>query len=182
DLLTAVGWDKTVVAGASMGGCVSLAFAINHPAMTTGLGLVDTTACYGDAKAWDGRAQAAMGKGLASLIDFQTTRWFGDAFRDKNPGVVKASVDTFLANDLPAYAETCRMLGAADLRAGLSDIKVPTRIVVGEEDYATPVKMAEELHAGIKGSTFRVLPGARHLTPLEQPDTIADELKKLLEV
>ncbi len=72
------------------------------------------------------------------------------------------------------------MLGAADLRDGLSGIKVPTRIVVGEEDYATPVKMAEEMHAGISGSTFLVLPKARHLTPLEQPDTIAAELKQLL--
>ena len=94
--------------------------------------------------------------------------------------VVKACVDTFLANELPAYSETCKMLGAADLRDGLSGIKVPTRIVVGEEDYATPVKMAEEMHAGITGSTFLVLPKARHLTPLEQPDTIAAELKQLL--
>ncbi len=180
DLVSALGWSKTAVAGASMGGCVSLAFAMRHPDKTSALGLVDTTACYNDAKAWAGRAEAALTKGLESLIEFQTTRWFGDAFREANPAVVKACVDTFLANELPAYSETCKMLGAADLRDGLSGIKVPTRIVVGEEDYATPVKMAEEMHAGITGSTFLVLPKARHLTPLEQPDTIAAELKQLL--
>ena len=50
-----------------------------------------------------------------------------------------------------------------------------------DEDYATPVAMAEALHRGIKGSTLTVLAGARHLTPLEAPDRIADELSTLME-
>ncbi len=47
---------------------------------------------------------------------------------------------------------------------------MPTAVVVGEEDYAAPVAMAQALHDGIAGSTFTVLPKARHLTPLEVPD------------
>jgi 3-oxoadipate enol-lactonase len=182
DLHDAIGWKTSAIAGASMGGCVSLAFAIRHPARTTGLGLIDTTACYGDdaPKAWAERADAAVNKGLASLIGFQLSRWFGDEFKEKNPAIVKNATDVFLRNDVPAYAETCRMLGAADMRSKLSTIEVPTRIVVGEEDYATPVKMAQELNAGIAGSTFLVIPKARHLTPLEKPDIIVDELSKLL--
>lgn len=182
DVMDAVGWKSAAVAGASMGGCVSLAFGIRHPGRTDGLGLIDTTACYGDdaPKAWGERAEAAVNKGLASLADFQLTRWFGDDFRAKNPQVVKRALDIFLANEVPAYAETCRMLGAADLRKGLTGIKAPTRVVVGEEDYATPVKMAQELNAGIKGSSLLVLPKARHLTPLEVPDIITRELKTLM--
>jgi 3-oxoadipate enol-lactonase len=108
------------------------------------------------------------------------TRWFGDKFRADHPGVVKDCVDTFLRNDVAVYAQTCRMLGACDLRSGMPSIKVPTAIVVGEEDYATPPAMAEAMHAAIAGSTLTVLPGARHLTPLEQPDAIAAALDKLL--
>jgi 3-oxoadipate enol-lactonase len=93
---------------------------------------------------------------------------------------VQGCVDIFLHNDVMAYAETCRMLGACDVRAALPQIRVPTRILVGEEDYATPVKMAEALHAGIAGSSLTVLPKARHLTPLEEPQRIAAELKELL--
>jgi len=52
---------------------------------------------------------------------------------------------------------------------------------VGEEDYATPVGMAQALHEGIHGSTLAVLRNARHLTPLEKPDEIAAELRKLLQ-
>lgn len=180
-LLDKLDWRTALVAGASMGGCIALAFAIRHAARVSALGLIDTTAWYGpDApKNWEQRANAALASGLSSLTDFQVTRWFGDKFRAENPQVVKDSVDLFLRNDIAAYAQTCRMLGACDLRAGLASIKVPTAIVVGEEDYATPPAMAEAMHKAIAGSTLQVLPGARHLTPLERPDEIAAVLGEL---
>jgi 3-oxoadipate enol-lactonase len=182
DLLTHLGWDKALIAGASMGGMVALAVAARYPARTSALGLIDTTAWYGAEapKNWAARADQAVNQGLKSLIDFQTTRWFGDDFRAKNPDVVRHCVDIFLKNDVPAYVEACHMLGRADLRAALPTVKMPTAVVVGEEDYAAPVAMAQALHDGIAGSTLTVLPKARHLTPLEVPDIIAAELDRLL--
>jgi len=53
--------------------------------------------------------------------------------------------------------------------------------VVGEEDYATPIAMAETLHGGIAGSTLTILPGARHLTAIEDPERIASVLTRLTE-
>src|SRR5260370_16581027 len=131
-----------------MGGCISLAFAIAHRPRVSALGLIDTTAWYGpDApKNWEQRANAALASGLSSLIDFQLTRWFGDKFRAENPQVVADSVDTFLRNDANAYAETCRMLGACDLRAGLASIKVPTPILAAEQAYPPPLPLAPPLH------------------------------------
>lgn len=178
-----IGWERAIVGGASMGGCVTLAFAGRHAARMSGLGLFDTTAWYGaDApQQWAERADKGVREGLAALVGFQKTRWFGEAFRAANPTVVEESVDVFLRNKVEAYSESCRMLGAADLRSVLADIKVPTRIAVGEEDYATPPAMAEALHRGIAGSTFKIIPGGRHLTPLEVPDVIAAELRQLIE-
>jgi 3-oxoadipate enol-lactonase len=183
DLLDYVGWPSARIAGASMGGCVSIAFAAAFPTRTGALGLFDTTAWYGAEapKQWAERADQAMEKGLASLVGFQTTRWFGDAFRTSHPDVVKQCVDVFLRNDVKAYAETCRMLGAADKRSALGGFRMPTAVVVGEEDYATPVTMAQALHKGIAGSTLTILKGARHLTPLEQPERIAAELDRPLQ-
>jgi 3-oxoadipate enol-lactonase len=73
------------------------------------------------------------------------------------------------------------MLGACNLTAALPRLDMPTSIVVGEEDYATPIAMAETLHRGISGSTLTVLPHARHLTALEDPARIAAELLRLTE-
>jgi 3-oxoadipate enol-lactonase len=181
DLLDHVGWQSAIVAGASMGGCISLAFAAAYPARTSALGLIDTTAWYGaEAPAqWAERGERAAAAGMSALVEFQTTRWFGDAFRATHSDVVKDCVDVFLRNDVQAYVETCRMLGAADLRAALPGMSMPTAVVVGDEDYATPVAMAQAMHGSIAGSTLTVLAGARHLTPLEAPDRIAEELLAL---
>jgi 3-oxoadipate enol-lactonase len=180
-LLDHIGWDSTMVAGASMGGCIALAFAGKYPERVGALGLVDTTAWYGpDApRQWDERAQKALDGGLKALVNFQLTRWFSDAFRAAHPEVVSQCVAVFLKNDVRAYAATCRMLGAADLRSVLPRIGMPTSVIVGEEDYATPLTMAEELHRNIRGSKLTVLKNARHLTPLERPAEIAALLEKL---
>jgi 3-oxoadipate enol-lactonase len=182
DLMTELRWEKALVAGASMGGCVALALAQRHPQRTAALGLIDTTAWYGEEAPaqWEERARKALQGGLASLVDFQVTRWFSDAFRAAEPQLAAAAVAVFLRNDPQSYAASCRMLGAADLRRALGAIRVPTAVLVGEEDYATPLGMAQALHDGIHGSTLAVLKNARHLTPLEKPDEIAAELGKLL--
>jgi 3-oxoadipate enol-lactonase len=180
ELMDHIGWPSATIAGASMGGCITLAFAARHPPRAAALGLIDTTAAYNAPDKWEERAQAALKEGLGSLIDFQVTRWFTDGWRAAHPDIVKASVDIFLANDIPAYAETCRMLGAANLESKLAAMTMPTAILVGDEDYATPVAMAETLHRGIKGSTLTVLNNARHLTPLETPERVAPTLIDLL--
>ena len=182
ELMDHVGWPSALIAGASMGGMVSLSFASIYPERTAGLGLIDTTAWYGPdgAKDWAGRADKAVREGLGSLVEFQTARWFGDAFRAEHRDVVMRCVEVFLRNDIAAYGEACRMLGRADMRPALPRLKMPTAVVVGEEDYAAPPAMAEALHRGIAGSTYKVLSKARHLTPLEQPDVIAAELTALM--
>jgi 3-oxoadipate enol-lactonase len=182
DLVAAFRFEDVVIAGASMGGCVALQFAATWPRLTRGVGLIDTTAWYGEAalKNWEERAVKAETGGLAPLVEFQTTRWFGDAFRAQRVDVVARCIDTFLRNDVHAFASTCRMLGAFDARALLSHVRAPCAVVVGEEDYAAPPEMARALHAGIARSTLTVIPKARHLTPLETPDIVAAELGRLL--
>ena len=181
DIMDSLDWTSALVAGASMGGAVALQFAARYPDRTSALGLIDTTAWYGQTapRDWSKRAEAAAAKGLHSLTDFQQSRWFSDRFRQDNPEVVRFCVDTFVANDIDAYSATCNMLGGFDLRHCLKDLAMPTAVIVGEEDYATPVAMAEDLHKGIRGSTLEVIREGRHLTPLEHPALIADRLYSL---
>jgi 3-oxoadipate enol-lactonase len=183
DLLDALGWPGAIVAGCSMGGCVAQAFAGKYPARVQGLVLIDTTAWYGpDAPTeWRKRAATAQNDGLAALAAFQATRWFGDAFRAERPERLKAAMDVFLANDLACYAATCAMLGDADLRPYLAQFKVPVAVIVGEEDYATPIAAAQNLKEMIPGASLTILPKARHLTPIECPDIIAGEIQALVE-
>ena len=177
----AVGWKNAMVAGCSMGGCIAQAFAAGQAARTRALALIDTTAWYGAEapQQWRERAATAEKDGLAGMVKFQGTRWFSDGFRERQPEVVERLSGIFVANDLACYRATCEMLGDADLRDTTSKISVPTAVIVGEEDYATPVAMAEDLHRRIAGSSLTVIKGGRHITPAECPQEIAGLLREL---
>ena len=183
ELLDHLGWSGATIAGCSMGGCVAEAFAGMYPDKALGLGLIDTTAWYGAEapKQWRERAAAAREKGLGALVDFQITRWFSDSFRASHPEVTDALVKVFLANDVNCYAAACELLGDADLRRYLSAFRMPVSVIVGEEDYATPVAMARQLHAAIPQSTLTVVTGGRNLTPVELPKEIAGLLAAVIE-
>src|SRR3989442_1058760 len=59
-------------------------------------------------------------------------------------------------------------------------IKLPTLVIVGEEDPGTPVAAARVLHERIKGSELVVLKSASHLSNLEQPDLFSGALTDFL--
>jgi pimeloyl-ACP methyl ester carboxylesterase len=129
-------------------------------------------------------AQPASGPSSPQLVVLLAVDQFSatlfDTWRSRYSGGLKRTVDEGIIYP-KAYAATCKMVGSFDLRAKLPQVAVPTAVIVGEEDYATPVAMAQLLHRGIFKSSLTVLPGARHLTPLEQPQAIAAEFERLLQ-
>lgn len=181
-LLDHVSWPCAVIAGCSMGGCVAQAFAGVYPGRVEALAVIDSTAWYGPTapKDWRDRAATAATKGFGALSAFQATRWVSDAFREAHPEVVNANLDVFLANDVDCYVATCEMLGDADLRHYQADMRMPVSVIVGEEDYATPVAMAEQIHQAVAHATLAVLPKVRHITPVECPAVIAEKILELM--
>jgi 3-oxoadipate enol-lactonase len=183
DLLVVVGWRSSTVCGASMGGSVAIAFAATYPDRVDGLGLFDTTCWYGaeSPAQWAERAQKALDSGMSGLVEFQKSRWFSDAFRSERPDIVERLIGVFLANDVRASAESCRMLGDLDKRQALAQFDFPCVVLVGSGDYATPPAMARALEASIAGAKLHVIENARHFTALEVPEVIAAHTIKLLD-
>lgn len=164
-----------VLVGLSLGGCVAQAVAIQHPDLVRGLGLLDTTAWYGESamETWESRAQKAIENGLDSLADFQLERWFTAGFKERQPEVGERLLEIFTANDLDRYVATCRAMGAADLRDGVEGVGVSTCIVVGSEDGATPPSHAIDLWERIPDAGLHVVPNCSHLSAIERPETVA---------
>src|SRR5271154_6893408 len=150
-LLDHVNWPSAVIAGCSMGGCVAQAFAGVYPDRAKALAVIDSTAWYGPTapKDWRDRAATAATKGFEAMSAFQATRWVSDAFLKAHPEIIRANMDVFLANDVDCYRATCEMLGDADLRHYQAAMRVPLSVIVGEEDYATPVAMSEQIKQAV---------------------------------
>ncbi len=183
ELLEEVDWPHAAIAGCSMGGCVAQAFAARHAEKMSALALIDTTAYYGDRAPaqWRERAENARAKGLAAMAEFQLSRWFSDRFRRENPEWMHIAASVLAGNDAEGYAAACLMLGGIDFRPLLARIAVPTAIIAGQDDYATPVAMSLQLHEAIRDSTLTLIPEARHLTPIERPDVVAGQIGRLFE-
>ncbi len=181
-LFDACGWSSAVVAGCSMGGCVAQAFGAAYPQRVRALALIDTTAWYGPTapKDWKARGARPAQEGFPTMVEFQLSRWFSDDFRKTHRDTAEQTTQIFLANTAACYQASCEMLGNADLRPALPAFRMPVSVIVGEEDYATPVAMAEYLHENIPNSTLTVIPGARHTTPVECPREIAAFLRDLI--
>ncbi len=171
-LLRAEGVQRTAAVGLSLGGNTVQALAAAHPDLVQALVLSDTTAWYGPQgqQSWEARAREVEEKGMAGIRDFQLTRWFTDPFRESQTQLLERFAGWLTANDPAAFMASQRALGAGDLRDVVGKITCPTLIIVGEEDYATPPAMAEDLHNRIKGSELMIFSSARHFTPVEQAE------------
>ena len=67
------------------------------------------------------------------------------------------------------------------LSARVHDVKIPTAVVWGESDPFFSVHYGRALSQMIPGSTFDVIPGARHYLPCEAAHGVAVAVRKLIE-
>jgi 3-oxoadipate enol-lactonase len=79
------------------------------------------------------------------------------------------------------FCAACAELAELDLRGELHKVKVPTLVLVGEQDEATPPPMSHELAAGLPDARLKIIPGCAHVPQLQEPEVflqaIADALR-----
>jgi 3-oxoadipate enol-lactonase len=152
--------------GLSMGGFVGLRLAIRHASLLRSLVLLDTSADPEEEKA---RAQYRK-------LNF-VARWLG-------LGLVAGRVmpilfgPRFLADDARAGERALwRKRLTENHRIGIS---VPTLIVVGEHDAATPLARTERMRERIPGARLVVIPGAGHMSTIEEPVAVNRAIETFL--
>ena len=64
-----------------------------------------------------------------------------------------------------------------DLRHAIATLKVPTLVIVGEEDRVTPPAAAVEVAGALPDGRLAVIPEAGHLPMLERPQAVNDQLR-----
>jgi pimeloyl-ACP methyl ester carboxylesterase len=88
--------------------------------------------------------------------------------------------DTATAANAVAKIQMWAAPGPAMTAPPIAGITVPTLVVVGAEDTATPPSESERIAARIPGALLRIVPDCGHSSTLGQPGTITDLLEKFL--
>ncbi|WP_322974039.1 alpha/beta fold hydrolase [Actinacidiphila oryziradicis] len=75
-----------------------------------------------------------------------------------------------------------RVLARLDLDAGVAALDAPTAVLVGTADKLTPPVHAHDIAARLPHCVgLTELPGLGHMTPLEDPEAIADVIRRLVQ-
>lgn len=164
--------------GLSMGGMIGQSVALNYPKRLESLALCDTGAAIApEAQSiWQERIDAVRGRGLASQLEPTLERWFTPTFLKLNPYMLGIIRNEFLATPAQGYLGCIYAIRKLNYLERLSEINIPTLIMVGEDDPGTPVAASEAMHQQIPNSKLVIIQSARHLSNVEQPDVFNTNL------
>jgi pimeloyl-ACP methyl ester carboxylesterase len=184
-LLSELGITRAVIGGCSMGGYATFALLRRQPELASGVVLVDTRMGVDSS---EGRANR---RSMLALVDREgpsgvardmMPKLLGQTTRDSDP-TIESTVRRLIKQQSPDGIRGAiqRMMDRLDATAVLQGLRVPTLVVVGEEDALTPVEESRRMAAAIPGAQLEVIPGAGHLSNLEQPERFNAVLAKFLE-
>jgi 3-oxoadipate enol-lactonase len=161
-----------VLMGNGFGGAVALAFALAHPERISKLVVSDAAAGFPP----DGRqafavmAEKVVEGGLGSIAEIAARRVFSPAYLAAHPEKIEERKNVLLEIDPKAFQAACRILQETDLVPLLHRLNVPTLVVCGEFDQATPPALNKQIVDKVPGARYVQLPGCGHCPPLEQPE------------
>ena len=167
------------LAGFSMGGYVAMQMLAQAARPLRGLALLDTA---GGVETPESQAQRE-----------KTIRALETDFAKTLPGLLKWNTHAPSAELLARLGQMMQDVGAAtavrqmraisarsDHRAVLERLRLPVQLLCGEHDRVTPPARSQELAQWIPGARLRLVPGAGHMLPLEQPQAVVDALLALM--
>ena len=169
--LDAVGVQKAVLVGNSLGGAVSIRYAANHPERLSHLFLLDSAGLHLGATIAapqpETREEALkLSRAVSGNDDIHVARFvLDDAVRE--------------ARD-PARREYRDSDEPTDVRECIPRVKAPTTIVWGERDGLIPTEHGVRMRDAIDNSELIILPGVGHVPQLQAPKRVVEIIRERL--
>ncbi|MBL8985667.1 MAG: alpha/beta fold hydrolase [Gemmatimonadales bacterium] len=182
-LIDALGEDRVVLCGLSMGGYVAFEFLRRYRARVRGLILMDTRAEADSAegrKARDMLVTRVREQGAIAAAEAMLPRFFTAGVP---PEIIQSVREMILRTPVPGIVGALTAMrdrpDSSPLLATL--VGVPTLVVVGEEDVITPPSISRSMATTIPEARFVEIPGAGHLPIVEQPVPTTRAVLKFLQ-
>lgn len=186
-LRQALGFNQWAVLGHSFGGSVALEYALRYPQSLSHLILVNSGGdyCWPSQKGPELLAQRGFSPEIVELArrhlngQFKPDEMFSNLMKlskayDPYMGLIQAlpmlisGLQSKLRPEACIFAETTFLQGWTVMDR-LGEIKVPTLVMAGRQDFVYPAESQEELAAGIPNARLVLIDRAGHNPHDEQP-------------
>ena len=169
---------QAVFVGLSMGGYILFALYRRYADRVNGLVLANTRAQADTVEGKDARfqmAQTAYKNGPSAIADIMIPKLLSPATVQMKLELVRRVRTMIEGNQISGIAgDLMAMAERPDSTPLLQQITCPTQVIVGELDLPTPPSDAKLMADRIPNASLAVIPGAAHLSNLEQPDLFND--------
>ncbi|KNC20168.1 alpha/beta hydrolase [Arthrobacter sp. RIT-PI-e] len=166
---------RSHIVGFSLGALIAQHLAVHRPDLVASLASVSSVCRRTPEESMQVRRRLdAARSDFRGSVEASITRWYPEG-----QGVDRHRIEqtraTLLANPVESYLHAYEVFATADTEIGteLHRIRVPSLAVTGEFDPGSTPEMTRRLEAAIPGTRAVVVPGARHMLPVEQPDELA---------
>jgi pimeloyl-ACP methyl ester carboxylesterase len=171
-----LGINQAVITGHSMGSAIAQMLSLDYPERVKALILIGTGAklrvhpkliqfCSSESTYPEAVSQV-MEWAFSSQADQRLVELAGERMADTSHTVVHKD---FLACD------------AFDIRDRVKDINQPVLVICGSEDQMTPVRFSQFLIEELPEAHLEIIPNAGHMAMLEQPEIVANLIRKFIE-
>jgi 3-oxoadipate enol-lactonase len=164
------GGEPVHFVGLSMGGMTAQALAVRHPELLKTMVIANSAAHYPDQAPWRARVETVAAKGVAAIAPGAVSRWITPAWAATPEGAEAAKKlhDVLVRTDAQGYIESCNAVAAIDFRESNHRIAVPTLVIGGLQDEATPMAMSQAMASAIPHARLQTIDAA-HLSAVERP-------------
>ncbi|WP_230532916.1 alpha/beta fold hydrolase [Microvirga roseola] len=176
--------ERFSLAGLSMGGYVALEVVRQAPERVERLALLDTSARPDSVEASQDRERLIALAEAGRSEDIVSRLWprLVHSENQSNGALKGIMTEMMRETGVEAYIRQQRAIMArTDSRPMLPGIEIPTLVLVGEADAITPPEIAREMAEMIEWASLVVVPGAGHMSSLEQPERVTQALRLWLQ-
>lgn len=176
--MSVLGIERAHVCGLSLGGVVAIAMHHAQGSRCASLILADTFAVHPEGRAIYERSLL----GSSDLPAMAEARVDLLLARNADRKVRGEVVETMSRIDPGAYRVGAGAVWLADQRERAGEVRVPSLVIVGDQDFVTPVDLSNELVDLIPDARMQVIRDAGHLANLEQADEFNRAIEDFLEI
>jgi 3-oxoadipate enol-lactonase len=171
--------DRFHFCGLSVGGMIGMSLALEAPERLKKLVLCSTAPKIGTLESWNTRIETVRAQGMKEIARTTPARWFTSSFQANFPEAVSAILNAVESMNPEGYIGGCCAVRDFDARAIVSNIRIPTLVISGTHDPATPPSDGHFLADHIPDARYAELHAA-HISNIEDSARFTSEVLSFL--